>query len=123
MFSLFLLLRGHYLPGGGFSGGLVAAAAVVIYGLAFGWQEAKRSLKVDPIVLIGIGLVIALVSGLPGLFFGEAFMTGVWTYVGTYHLGTPFIFDIGVYLVVIGVVLAMVFNMAEIGEFEMKEEL
>ena len=67
LFSVFLLLRGHNEPGGGFVGGLVAAAAFALYGIAFGVQRARQALLVKPMTLLGVGLLIALLSGLPAV--------------------------------------------------------
>ena len=117
LFSIFLLLRGHNDPGGGFVGGLVAAAALALYGLAFGPVEARRLLKVEPRRLIGIGLLLALSSGLVAvLFLGRPFMTGVWSTIELPALGkpgTPLLFDLGVYLVVVGVTLTILVALSE----------
>jgi multisubunit Na+/H+ antiporter MnhB subunit len=117
LFAVFLLLRGHNQPGGGFVGGLVVAASFVLYSIAFSVEAARRALLVRPSTLLGIGLLVALVSGLPGVVLGQPFMTSVWTTVtlGSTDLdvGTPLVFDIGVFLAVIGVVLTIVFTLAE----------
>ena len=112
LFSLFLLLRGHNEPGGGFVGGLVAAAAFALYTIAFGVERARRALLVKPPVLLGAGLLIALGSGVPAALRGQPFMTAQWA-LGPVALGTPAVFDIGVFLVVAGVVLMMIFSLAE----------
>lgn len=116
LFSVFLLLRGHNDPGGGFVGGLVAAAAFSFYAFAYQVSEARRALRVEPRVLIGAGLVVAVGSAIYSLFFGKDFMTGMWskTAIPVFGaIGTPVIFDMGVYLVVLGVVLTIVFSLAE----------
>ena len=118
LFSLFLLLRGHNEPGGGFAGGLVAAAAFVLLSLANGVGDARRALWVDPRSLVGLGLLIMLLAGfVTPLLEGEPFLTSRWwTFdIGSYDvsLGTPLLFDIGVYLVVFGSVLTLVFAMEE----------
>ena len=112
MFALFLLLRGHNQPGGGFVGGLVAAAAFALYAIAFGVQRARLALLVRPLTLLGAGLLIALVSGLPAVLRGEPFLTAVWA-LKPVAVGTPALFDVGVFLVVTGVVLMMIFSLAE----------
>lgn len=116
IFSFFLLLRGHNEPGGGFVGGLVAAAAYALYLIANGIEEAKKLLKSEPIKLIAVGLLIALSSGIISIIYGEDFMTGVWAknelpVVG--KVGTPLLFDLGVYFLVIGITLSIVFTLAE----------
>ena len=118
LLSLFLLLRGHNEPGGGFAGGLVAAAAFVLLSVASGVSVARRALQVDPRSLIGVGLVLMIVSGFLGpLFYGEPYLTSHWwTFpVGDYEvaLGTPLLFDIGVYLGVAGTILLIVFSLEE----------
>jgi multisubunit Na+/H+ antiporter MnhB subunit len=117
LFAVFLLLRGHNQPGGGFVGGLVVAASFVLYSIAFGVDAARRALLVRPSTLLGVGLLVALVSGLPGVAVGQPFMTAMWTTVGigsaALDIGTPLVFDVGVFLAVIGVVLTIVFTLAE----------
>jgi multicomponent Na+:H+ antiporter subunit A len=112
LFSIFLLLRGHNQPGGGFVGGLVAAAAFSLYGIAYGVARARRALLVTPLTLLGAGLAIALISGVPAALRGEPFLTAQWA-LGAAAVGTPVVFDVGVFLVVTGVVLMMIFNLAE----------
>lgn len=116
--SIIILWRGHNLPGGGFIGGLVAAAAFILYNVAHGVQEAKTKLRIDPRILIAIGLTVAMSSALLSLFSGKPLMTGLWVdvhlpLVGHQHFGTPLLFDTGVYLVVFGVILTIVFTLSE----------
>lgn len=117
LFALFLLLRGHNEPGGGFVGGLVVAASFVLFAMAYGVDAGRRALLVDPSTLLGGGLLVALASGVPAVWIGLPFMTALWTRVGVgrvaYDLGTPLVFDIGVFLAVIGVVLTIVFTLME----------
>lgn len=117
LYAVFLLWRGHNEPGGGFVGGLVAASAFVLYSLTAGVAAGRRALRVDPSALLSLGLGIALLSGLPGLFATGTFMTAVWGSLGVgdayLKLGTPLLFDIGVFLAVLGVVLTIVFTLAE----------
>ena len=118
VFSVYLLLRGHHYPGGGFVGGLIAGSAFTLYALAFDVATARKLLRFDPRDISAVGLAIALVSGIPPLFSHHAFFTGTWWEIpllsgGTFHLGTPFIFDIGVYLTVFGVLLTLVFSLGE----------
>jgi multicomponent Na+:H+ antiporter subunit B len=115
LFSVFLLLRGHNEMGGGFVGGLVAATAFSLYAMGYGVQLARQALRINPRILIGAGLLVALASGILPLFAGWPFMTGLWQHpdspVG--HVGTPLLFDAGVYLLVLGVTLTIIFNLAE----------
>jgi multicomponent Na+:H+ antiporter subunit B len=118
LFALFLLLRGHNEPGGGFVGGLVVAAAFVLYAIAYGADAGRRALLVDPSVLLGTGLLVALGSGIPAVLLGRPFLTAIWMKVGiepaVFDVGTPLVFDVGVFLAVIGVVLTIVFTLAEV---------
>ncbi len=122
--SLVVLYRGHNLPGGGFIGGLMAATAFILIGVGESMDRARAMLRVEPVVLMAWGLATAAISGLPGVFAGHAFMTGVWLpgfslpLLGKVHLGTPLVFDVGVYLVVIGFVLHTTFSLAELGHTE-----
>jgi len=116
LFAVFVRIRGHNEPGGGFIGGLMAAAAFALYAIACGVPQARRALRFDPHILIGAGLLVAVISGLLPLFAGKPFMTGLWStqivpVLG--KLGTPLLFDIGVFLTVIGVTLMIIFALAE----------
>ena len=116
LFSLFLLFRGHNDPGGGFVGGLVAATAYALLALTGGVAAARRVLPARPEVLIGTGLLAALASGLVGLAAGRPFMTGLWGDVSLPVVGkpgTPVLFDAGVYLTVLGVVLLILLTLQE----------
>lgn len=106
VFSVFVCLRGHNEPGGGFIGGLIAASAIAIYGIAFGVAETRRALRVHPITIAGFGVVLAAVSGFVSLAYEVPFLTGLWWFFGIQGgevaLSTPMFFDIGVYAVVMG---------------------
>lgn len=118
LFALFLLFRGHNAPGGGFVAGLVVSSAFVLHAIAFGIAASRRALLVPPPLLLPIGLLVALTSGLFAVVLGRPFMTGVWTIVGDratgLAIGTPLLFDIGVFLAVMGVVLTIVFTLADV---------
>jgi multicomponent Na+:H+ antiporter subunit B len=118
LFSFFLLFRGHNESGGGFAGGLVAAASFALFSLSYSAATARKVLGIQPALLIAGGLLLALFSGMVGLFFGRPFLTGMWGYlpvpgVGSIYVGTPLFFDIGVYLLVTGVTLMLVFSLEE----------
>lgn len=115
LFSVFLLLRGHYYPGGGFVGGLVASIAFVLHSFANGTEKTMKLLKYKPLSLIPIGLGIAAFSMFLPTLFGFPVMTGLWLeekipVIGM--IGSALFFDIGVYCVVIGVVLTILFTIA-----------
>ena len=116
LFSVFLLVRGHNEPGGGFVGGLVAATAFALVLLAEGLPAARGLLRIDPLALVAAGLSVALLSGVPPLLRDQPFMTGRWLGVPlpvVGKIGSPVVFDVGVYLVVLGIVLAILFALAE----------
>jgi multicomponent Na+:H+ antiporter subunit B len=116
LFSVFILLRGHNEPGGGFVGGLLIAGAFALYALAYEAKAARRLLRFDPRTIIGVGLITAVGSGLAAVLFGQPFLTGLWLpysipFLG--KLGTVFFFDLGVYLVVLGTTLLVLLTLQE----------
>lgn len=111
--SVFILLGGHDAPGGGFAGGLVAACAFALHSLAYGVDEARRLLHVDPSLLMASGLLCAVISACVGPLAGKAFLAGVWFEVGTVEVGTPLLFEAGVFLVVLGAALSMLWTLQE----------
>ncbi len=119
-FSVFLLLRGHNDPGGGFVGGLVLAAALTLYAIAYDVRSMRRFLPCRAQTIIAWGLLTAALSGVWPLFEGQPFMTGQWAHLYVLgldlHLGTPLLFDMGVYLVVVGVVILVIISLAEEAE-------
>jgi multicomponent Na+:H+ antiporter subunit B len=115
-FSIFLLLGGHQRPGGGFVGGLVAASAFSLYAIAYDAPTMRRSLQFQPRMLIGVGLLMAITSGVIGLARDGVFMVSQWgttAYPGIGPLSTPLLFDTGVYVVVIGVTLLIILSLME----------
>jgi multicomponent Na+:H+ antiporter subunit B len=118
LFSIFILLRGHYLPGGGFVGGLIASVAFILHAFANGLRNTRNLMGIHPGFLMPVGLSISLVSGLFPFLLGKPFMTGIWfaekvAVIGS--IGTALFFDIGVYLVVIGASLTIIFTISEAG--------
>lgn len=117
LFSIFILLRGHYLPGGGFVGGLIASIAFVLHAFANGLENTKNLLRIHPGYLMPLGLLVAVLAALsPMLLESLPFMTGIWfeeplPVLGS--IGSALFFDIGVYLVVIGVALTIIFTITE----------
>ncbi|MBO6512148.1 MAG: Na+/H+ antiporter subunit B [Roseibium sp.] len=108
LFSIFVLLRGHNEPGGGFIGGLIAASALAIFGIACGVASVRRAMVFHPMGVAGFGLFIGALAGILSFFTSQPFMTSQWL---IFHiqdveiaLSTPLIFDIGVYLVVVGAI-------------------
>jgi len=117
VFSIFILLRGHYLPGGGFVGGLIASIAFILHSFANGLDKTKELLIMHPGFLLPLGLAVAFLSGLaPVVLFDLPFMTGLWSHEEIAILGkvgSALFFDIGVYLVVNGVTLTIIFTISE----------
>ncbi len=117
LFSVFVLLRGHYLPGGGFIGGLIASIAFVLHAFAHGLKNTRFLLRMHPGFLVPIGLLLAFVSGiLPLALYDLPFLTGLWLenplpVIGL--VGTALFFDTGVYFVVIGASLTIIFTITE----------
>lgn len=107
--SAILFWRGHQLPGGGFIGGLVAGATFGAHAFCYGIQSTLRLIRIPPFAFVALGLFCALMSGLMSLALGGQAFTGLWTSMPLLgHVGTPLLFDFGVYLLVIGFVLVFV---------------
>ena len=118
VFSIYLLLRGHNLPGGGFIGGLGSALSLIMLSLAFGVERTQRILRVDPVRLAigGLGLAIAtamlpLLVGQPLLRHFHLKLEGL-PLMGRFEVGTPLLFDLGVFFVVVGVTAKLIFVLA-----------
>ncbi len=107
--SFLIFWRGHQLPGGGFIGGLVAGAALATYAFCFGADVMLKFVRLQPLTYVFAGLTCALLSGLLSFSQGLEPFVGLWTsapLIGS--IGTPVMFDLGVYLLVIGFVLVFV---------------
>ncbi|MBZ8133110.1 Na+/H+ antiporter subunit B [Afifella sp. IM 167] len=117
LFSVFVLLRGHNNPGGGFIGGLIAASAFAIYGIAYGVPPVRRALRFHPMQIAGTGLLFTVLAGIPSLFASVPFLTGMWAYPTVFGMeiavSTPLVFDIGVYLVVLGTISSIALSLEE----------
>ena len=119
LFSFYMLLRGHNEPGGGFIGGLIGSTGFVLYAIACGTADARKALRFVPQNIAMTGLGVALIAGIGAGLFGDALFTGQWLFLGateTYKglpVSSVLMFDIGVYLVVFGSILSLVFTMEE----------
>ncbi|WP_224816058.1 Na+/H+ antiporter subunit B [Hasllibacter sp. MH4015] len=119
LFSVYMLLRGHNLPGGGFIGGLIGSTGFILYAIAQGAQATRDALRAEPQNIAMVGLGIALASGVYAVFFNDAFFTGQWWFIGDFASGdyipisSVLFFDIGVYLVVFGSILTLVLALEE----------
>lgn len=117
VFSVFVLLRGHNEPGGGFIGGLIAASALAIYGIACGVAPVRRALKFHPMSISAFGLALAAAAGIPSFFVSVPYLTGLWAspkILGvTIDVSTVTMFDIGVYFVVVGAISSIALSLEE----------
>jgi multicomponent K+:H+ antiporter subunit A len=124
MVSVFLFLRGHNAPGGGFIAALVTGVALILQYIAHGGRRAASQLGWSHLTLIGLGILIALATGLGSLVFGYPFLTSTFGYVtlpvvGKFELASAMLFDLGVYLGVVGTVLLI---LAGLGHLSPREE-
>ncbi|RAI00921.1 Na+/H+ antiporter subunit B [Acuticoccus sediminis] len=117
LFSVFVLLRGHNEPGGGFIGGLIAASALAIYGIGSGVDTVRRAIVVHPNAIAGAGLFMSALSGLASLPAARPILTGLWwlpTIDGIeIPLSTVLMFDVGVYFVVLGSLASIALTLEE----------
>jgi multicomponent Na+:H+ antiporter subunit B len=114
--SVFVFWRGHNEPGGGFIGGLLAASAFALLEKAEGREAAMRALRFNPVSIAALGLGIAVAAGVWGGFAYGAFLKGVWPFYEAYGLpfGSIFLFDLGVYLVVLGTICGILFALEDV---------
>lgn len=118
VFSLFLLFAGHNRPGGGFVAGLVAGMTLILFYVARGKSAVVSLIRPSPEAVMGIGLALALLSGLAGWVLGEAFLESVPGEIDLPLLGTvkatlALPFDIGVFAVVLGLTGALLLSLGE----------
>jgi len=118
LFAVFLLLRGHNEPGGGFIAGLVVASGHALYVLAFGTEDPRGLLRVDPQMLMSGGIAVALLSALPGIAEGGTPLTAVWEEIpmlgeSSLKIGSPLVFDLGVFFTVVGSSVSILRSLSE----------
>ena len=115
--SLYIFLRGHNYPGGGFIAGLITSMALVIQYIAIGQDQAEKMLRAQSgrlyEIWIGLGLIIAGLSGLASWFWARPFLTSAHIYVesglfGKFHLASAAGFDLGVYVTVVGAAMLLI---------------
>ena len=114
VFAVYLLWRGHHLPGGGFIAALVAGTGFALAAIADGPQKVREGLRISPQQLMGAGLASSIFSGVIGMLGGRAFLAGVWWPKEDTFIGTPLLFDVGVFLVVLGAILAILLSLEEV---------
>lgn len=117
VFALSICLRGHNEPGGGFIGGLIAAAAMAVLGISAGAPAVRQALRLDPLAIAGSGVLLAAASGLVSAFNAAPYLTAfpVTLAIGQFELAvmTPAIFDIGVFLAVFGSITGVLLGLEE----------
>lgn len=111
--SVYLLWRGHHAPGGGFIAALVAATGFALVALSEGPGVVRRGLRIRPQVLIGVGMGLSMGAGIAGMMRQRPFLTGIWWPSENPVVGTPLLFDLGVFLVVLGAILTVLLALEE----------
>ncbi|WP_216829001.1 Na(+)/H(+) antiporter subunit B [Alkalihalobacterium elongatum] len=117
-FSVYLFFAGHNNPGGGFIGGLMTASALLLMYLGFDMKSVKKAIPFNFTHMIAVGLLISIFTGLGSIGLGFPFLTQFDRYVtvpflGEFHLTTALPFDLGIYLVVVGIALLIILTIAE----------
>jgi multicomponent Na+:H+ antiporter subunit B len=113
IFAFFIFMRGHHHAGGGFIAGLISASSFIILALATDIKTARQRLPISPIVLSGIGLLAGFAAVCLSALQGREFMVGLWTKALGQDWGTPQLFDLGVFIVVLGVSQLLIFELME----------
>jgi len=119
VFAGFIFFKGHQTPGGGFVGGLVAAVSLIVFRMAFGGPALNRLLPTRERGLVAAGLFFATLTGLGALLLGMPFLTSNFNYIPLpgddieFEWATVMLFDLGVFLVVVGVVVGMINALSE----------
>ncbi|WP_428912666.1 Na(+)/H(+) antiporter subunit B [Niallia sp. Krafla_26] len=118
LFSVHSFFAGHYNPGGGFIGGLMTSGALVLFVVAFDKKTLKKVLPIDYKIMIAVGLLFAVGTAAGSLLFNVPFLTHafgdvVLPLLGETALHTATLFDLGVYLVVVGVAMTIILTIGE----------
>ncbi|HKL09469.1 MAG TPA: MnhB domain-containing protein [Bacteroidales bacterium] len=119
IYSIYLLLRGHNNPGGGFIAGIIASTGFIFFAIIHGTKALQNIIKFKPQLFIASGLSFVFIAAFLPVITSKEILTGLWIHtkipvLGELHLGTPLIFDTGVFLVVIGVILTIVISIMEV---------
>jgi len=127
MVAVFIFIRGHNLPGGGFIAGLIAAVALIVQYLANGITWTAERLRVDMHWVIGLGLLIATVTGLVAMGFGYPFLTTTYTYltwpvIGKFEVASAIAFDLGVFMVVVGATVMSLVQLGKLSDVSHKQQ-
>lgn len=116
-FAVYLLLAGHNSPGGGFVGGLMTSGAILLMNMAYGFNVVRKVLPINFVNLIPIGLAVAVGTSVGSFLFQQPFLSHTYGYFrfpifGEIELATAMIFDLGVYLTVVGVMMTIILSIA-----------
>ncbi|WP_036817496.1 Na(+)/H(+) antiporter subunit B [Pontibacillus yanchengensis] len=117
-FSVYLFIAGHNAPGGGFIGGLMTAAAVVLMYMTYGFESVKKIIPINFRYLIPVGLLTAVLTGMGSFLYNEPFLSQTFAHfshipiLGEVELATALLFDLGVYLTVVGITLTIILSIA-----------
>ena len=117
--AVYIFLRGHNLPGGGFIAGLVASVALIVQYLSNGLSWARERLTVDKHFLVGSGILIAGLTGVVSMIIGFPFLTSVFAtlnlpIVGEFEIASAVAFDLGVFLVVVGATVMILVELSKL---------
>lgn len=117
--AIALLMRGHNQPGGGFIGGIILSTGFILYGMVFGTSQIRKVMIFNSRTWMGIGLLLVVTAALIPAFAGQLPLTGLWftahlPLIGTFHLGTPLLFDTGIFIAVVGVILSIIITIMEV---------
>jgi multisubunit Na+/H+ antiporter MnhB subunit len=113
VFAVYLFLRGHHESGGGFSAALLTGTAFSLFAITEGPDQVRKAIRIRPSAMAMTGLTLSAGAGLPALFAGKPFLTGMWLQTTTVSAGTPLLFDLGVFLAVLGAILSMLLALEE----------
>ena len=124
--AMYILMRGHNMPGGGFIAGLITAVALVLQYVASGvhWVHARVPHNYHP--LMAAGVLVAALTGVASFVFGYPFLTSTfeylyWPVVGKFEVASAMLFDIGVYITVVGSTLLMLARLGKLSVAEQEE--
>ncbi|WP_232725405.1 Na(+)/H(+) antiporter subunit B [Bacillus sp. FJAT-44742] len=117
-FSVFLFFAGHNNPGGGFIGGLMTASALLLLYVSYDIKSIRKAIPFNYVHIIAAGMLIAIVTGIVGMFIGDPFLTQYFDYfdlpiLGETELTTALPFDLGIYMVVVGIALVIILTIGE----------
>jgi multicomponent Na+:H+ antiporter subunit B len=117
-FSIYLFYGGHHNPGGGFIGGLSVASAITLLFLAFDIETIRKNIPFDFKNVASVGVLIAILTGMGGLFVGKPFLSQTFGYFelpvfGKTELATATLFDTGVALAVIGTAVTIILTISD----------